>query len=458
MTTSAAPPDEASDDEPELDADELAEEDDEPIVEMTEDSLGGSTSVRDRDAALDGDLPLLMVHRERQRWNLLTPLVNELHRTNANSLSLGVVVNLPRLTDTAAHTWLTGNSRASLRIADPEVYSRDDLWGGMLLLERDGRPRQQAPGQPAPPPPRPLMPQQALQWAYWTQPLPTGPTASWVEQVLEAQRLAGANLLLTPGVPLEPQAAVASLAELEQQVTWARGALGGGERLAVNLTIDALWLSDTRLRTQLLNHIIETDDDVWYVRVKWPLMAATYGQLVDAAVLDGYQELASFMEDEQRVLLLPTSGGTGWVSLAWGATGFGTGIGSGARGFTTGRPIRMRQPPPRTPRYFERALLHTIDKTTADSLARIPGHVPCPCRYCAQLRNSPTWDYGLSGAHYLLTVGELTAALAGGSGKRAVARRLVRAADRYRSQVSTVVPLTGNESAAHLTAWLARLR
>jgi hypothetical protein len=64
----------------------------------------------------------------------------------------------------------------------------------------------------------------------------------------------------------------------------------------------------------------------------------------------------------------------------------------------------------------------------------------------------------MSGAHYLLTIGELTGSLAGGSGKRAVARRTVRAAERYRSEVNATVPLTGNDSAAHLAIWLERLR
>lgn len=203
--------------------------------------------------------------------------------------------------------------------------------------------------------------------------------------------------------------------------------------------------------------MVESDEDTWYVRVKWPFQQS-HAQLIDGALLDGYRELSAVMEDEDRVLLLPTTGGTGWVSLAWGATGFGTGIGSGARGFTTGRLIRRKGPvtaPP--PRYYEQPLLHSVEKTTADALARIPGYTTCTCMYCFQLRQLPNWNAELHGAHYLLSVAEQTAALARGSGRRGIARRMVRAARRTRDRVTSTVPLTDRDAPAHLPLWEERL-
>jgi hypothetical protein len=202
--------------------------------------------------------------------------------------------------------------------------------------------------------------------------------------------------------------------------------------------------------------IVDSDADTWYVRVKWPFQQS-YAQLVDAAVLDGYRELSTVMEDEERILLLPTSGGTGWVSLAWGATGFGTGIGSAARGFITGRPIRRKNPTPPQPRYFEQPLLHSVEKTTADALARVPGYVACTCMYCFELRQRPSWDAELHGSHYLLAVGEQTAALARGTGRRGVARRTVRRARRTRDRVINTVPLLDRDFPGHLSLWEERL-
>ncbi len=321
------------------------------------------------------------------------------------------------------------------------------MWGPPLLAERDGPPRPDDPG-------KPLMPQRTTPlWDYWNRDLPSGPTAAWVEEVVDAQRQAGANLLLTPGVPLDQHVPAPALDQLEEHVAWARTSLEDGERLAVNITVEAPWLATPALRTRLLNMIVESDEDTWYVRVKWPFQQS-YAQLVDGALLDGYRELSAVMEDEERALLLPTSGGTGWVSLAWGATGFGTGIGSAARGFTTGRPIRRKGPAiPPPPRYYEQPLLHSVEKTTADALARIPGYTTSTCIYCFQLRQLPNWDAELHGAHYLLAVGEQTAALARGSGRRGVARRMVRAARRTRDRVVGTVPLTDRDAPAHLSLW-----
>lgn len=432
------------------DFDAFEEPDDEQAIEMGPDSLGGSTQVRSRDEALDGGLPLLLLHREARYFKSLPGLIDQMHGMSAASLSLGVVVNLPRVKPDVAQTWLTNPCAASVRIADPELFRRPDMWGPDLLMERDGPPR---PDEPS----RPLMPQNTTRlWDYWNRELLSGPTQAWTAEVVDAQRQAGANLLLTPGVPLDQHAPIEALNQFEQHVSWSRNALETNERLAVNITIESPWLATPALRSRLLNVIFESDEDTWYVRVKWPFQQA-YAELIDGALLDGYRELAAFMEDEERILLLPTSGGTGWVSLAWGATSFGTGIGSAARGFTTGRPIRRKSPATASPRYYEPPLLHSVEKTTADALARIPGYTACTCMYCFQLRQLPSWSAELHGAHYLLAVGEQTAALARGSGRRGVARRMVRAARRTRDRVVSTVPLTDRDSPAHLTLWEERL-
>jgi hypothetical protein len=420
--------------------------------EIGPDSLGGASQVRSRDEALDGGLPLLMLHREASYFKRLPDVIAGIRGSHAASLSTAAVVNLPRLKPGVAETWLTSSYGASVLIADPEVYSRDDMWGVALHEEREGPPR------PTGEPRRPLMPKTAALWPYWNRPLDVGgPNRDWVREVLDAQREAGANLLLTPGTPLNEHDPVPSLHGVEQQVAWVREQLSGDERLAVNITMDGAWLASGALRAHLLNAIVESDENTWYIRVKWPF-APAYSQLADTAIIDGYRELSTVMEDQERVLLLPNSGGTGWISLAWGATGFGTGMGNVARGFTTGRVIRRKAPvPPIPPRYFERALLHTVEVTTSDALARIPGYRPCSCLYCSQLRAAQTWDSELSGAHYLLAIADQTAALAGGPNRRGMARRAVRAAIQTRDEVVRTVPLTDRDAPVHLPIWESRL-
>lgn len=111
------------------------------------------------------------------------------------------------------------------------------------------------------------------------------------------------------------------------------------------------------------------------------------------------------------------------------------------------------------PRYFERRLLHTIAKTSEDLLARLPGFVACSCGFCSRLRNSPSWDTGLSGGHYLMQVGAATSELAtpGGGGRRKIARKRVRLAQKYLIDALKSVPLSGADPPNHLPLWSQRL-
>jgi hypothetical protein len=59
--------------------------------------------------------------------------------------------------------------------------------------------------------------------------------------------------------------------------------------------------------------------------VQWPSSAKAWAQPTDEDLLIGYRKLAQIADDEERRLLLPQTGLTGWLMLAWGASGFGTG-------------------------------------------------------------------------------------------------------------------------------------
>lgn len=307
----------------ETDFDDVAQE-----TPMTPESLGGAEGILDRDLAIDGDLPLLLLHREHYHFKHVGQAMTELHQTAAASMSLGLILNLPTRTPAQAMADIDGATKASVLIADPACYARFDQWGPKLLVERDGT----RPAPPDKPPPRPLMRRQA-DWPYFCEPLPAGPTQTWVEKIIDAQRSVGANLILTPGLPLDSMAPAAALDSNRQHIDWATKTVDQDERLAVNITVGSEWLTNKSLRNRLLAEIVERDEDVWYIRVQWPALTSTYGQLCDVTLLDAYQELAVVCEDEDKRLLLPNSGGTGWLSLSWGATGFGTGIGSKARAF-----------------------------------------------------------------------------------------------------------------------------
>lgn len=250
---------------------------------------------------------------------------------------------------------------------------------------------------------------------------------------------------------------------MRQHAVWARNALAPGEHLAVNVTLPSSWLTTPSLRNRLLDEVIDMDDQVFYLRFRWPLLGQAYGQLLDETILGGYADVANVFEENDKVLVLPTSGLTGWVSLALGAHGFSTGIGSGERAFADTRVIKIPNRGPRpapTRRTFSPAILHVTDETTAQLLDSL-GPGSCLCRFCRTQRSLPAnqWEKSLAGAHYLRRVADLTADISRHSrGRRVAARSVVRNARNFASASASSVPLSGANDPKHLEIWAGLLR
>jgi hypothetical protein len=400
-------------------------------------------------AALRPGAPLLLLHRSHQHSKLLPTVISDASRRHAGALHIGVVASMPRMSPTGLRDFLSKTADAPVRIADPEAFARLDSFGPVLSGQRDGKPYVGLSTQP--------------HWQYFTETQPSGGTDSWVRATLAAQRNAGATVLLTPGVWLDPATSAGSLDTMRQHAEWAQSALEPGEHLAVNITMPASWLTTPALRNRLLDEIVDMDHEVFYLRVRWPLMAQPYGQLLNPGILDGYVQVANVFEENDKVLLLPNTGLTGWVALAWGAHGFSTGIGSGERAFAETRVIKIKQSGPRpapTHRTFAASVLHTTDVATAARLDAVPNAQPCTCRFCRTLRRLPSGQFSkeLAGAHYLRRVADLTAATTTHSrGRRVATRQTIRSARRFISGDASVVPLTGVNDPKHLPLWADRL-
>ncbi|CAG7640519.1 hypothetical protein SIM91_04025 [Rhodococcus opacus] len=426
------------------DLDETAlSDDDSPELDDEPDELEDPVS-----AALTPGAPLFIMHKSHQYAGILPNVLADVAGRHAGALHLGVIAPMPRMRPPALRTFLDGMSAAPLRIADPEAFARDDSFGPTLTAQRE----------------KPYVgPSTASYWSYFTDPQAGGHTEAWVGEVLDAQRDAGATVLLTPGLWADPATPDASLAIMRQHAVWARDALKPAEHLAVNATIPASWLTTPSLRNRLLDEVIDMDDEVFYLRVRWPLLGQAYGQLLDEAILDGYAEVANVFEENDKVLILPNSGMTGWVALALGAHGFSTGIGSGERAFADTRVIRIKRTGPRpapTRRTFSTSILHVTDEDTAQLLDALgPGN--CRCRFCRTQRRLPAgqWEKSLAGAHYLRRVADLTADISRHSrGRRVAARSVVRNARTFVTSSSTSVPLSGTNDPKHLPLWAGLLK
>ncbi|RYF52670.1 MAG: hypothetical protein EOO27_28035, partial [Comamonadaceae bacterium] len=353
-------------DESDDDAPELVVEPDEP-----EDPVA---------AALTPGAPLFVIHKSHQLAGILPDVLTDVSGRHSGAVHLGVIAPMPRMSPPALRTFLGRMSAAPVRIADPEAFAREDSFGPTLTAQR---------GKPF------VGPSTEGHWSYFTDPQVGGHTESWVGDVLDAQRDSGATVLLTPGVWADPATPDASLAIMRQHAVWARNALDPGEHLAVNITLPSSWLTTPSLRNRLLDEVIDMDDEVFYLRVRWPLLGQPYGQLVDEAILGGYAEVANVFEENDKVLILPNSGLTGWVALALGAHGFSTGIGSGERAFADTRLIRIKRTGPRpapTRRTFSTSILHVTDEDTAQLLDSLgPGR--CRCRFCRTQRSLPAGQW-----------------------------------------------------------------
>jgi hypothetical protein len=380
-----------------------------------------------RDKALGGTLPLLIVQRSHWFYKAIPRLLAQLHAADGDSLALGVSSFMHRASVKSHNAFGDSCDAAALRIVDP---------AGFLADPKDVRVPEE-------------LSAQALRW---------GPHlhggAVRAEDLLDLQRERSANLLLTSGRALDLSEARESVAAACDEGEDALAALKPGERLALNLTLSAEWLRRPGLLNTLLTELIERQHfGIWHIRVQWPAKTRAWSQPVDEQLLAGYRRLAQVADDEDRRLLLPQTGLTGWLMLAWGAAGFGTGLFGSNQAFL--EPAGPRKKTPTIERYFERQLLHFVERTDRPRITGDPLYAQCECPYCRPLLASPgaAWSHEYAGFHYLYNAGLLTAqtapANAGRRGPHGAVGKAVRAAARFEDGKG----LSGNSSPSHLRTW-----
>lgn len=375
-----------------------------------------------RDEALSGQAPLLLVHRAFQGSGALPRLLGSIVSATGGNVSLGTVTPLPRSTASSNAEWLSECVAASVRIADPSGFKLDSA---IVSCK--------------PPSDRSLR-----RWPY----LAADPLN--VTDVLDAQRQVGANLLLSPGRGVDPADPQDSLDRVFAEADQAVAELQGGERLALNLTLPRSWLNRPALRDQLLAQLLDQEQfDVWYIRVQWPSSLRSTEQPADLELLQGYKRLAQLAADEERTLLLPQTGLTGWLQLAFGAAGFGSGLPGSDQAFK--EPAGGGGGLTPIERYFEPKLLHSVERTVHDALRSRAGYVPCPCPYCPALHTAADWRHDLASLHQLHWTGRLAAdtAATGRGGAGGAVRRAVRTAITAAARE----PLAGPSDPRHLAVW-----
>jgi hypothetical protein len=405
----------------------------------------GNLASQATSAALTPGRPLYLMQRSHQHFSVLPAVCSAIRANYSGVISTGAVVPMPRLKQRQITDFFDSVGDVPVKIADPEGFARMDSFGPVLRAQRDDKPY--------------VGPSTESLWPYLTAPLPDGPTQIWVKDLVTTQRDAGATLLLTPGLWLDPAIPTKALESMRQQADWTRDALEAGEQMAVNITAPAAWLSNSSLLEKLLNEVVDMNDETFYIRVRWPLLQNPYGQLLDSSILFGYEELSRIFEENDKFLILPNTSLTGWLSLAWGTGGFSTGLGTGERSFADTRVIKIRatqtRPEP-TKRIYESSLLHVVESNVVDRIQALNEFDACGCVFCENLRRLPSgqFDKAQAGAHYLLEVARLTADVASSSsGALSRVREIVEAGLAGRRRIVQDVPLTGANDPKHLAVW-----
>ncbi|MGW3566422.1 hypothetical protein ACWDSL_21535 [Streptomyces sp. NPDC000941] len=391
-------------------------------------SQTGSAPPRiDRDQALTGSRPIYLVWRGGRYYKYIPRVLVGLHASYGDSLALGIIANIPSANAQSHRSFFNLSPVSALRIADPQCYLLDTE---VLRLSKE--------------------PIKARGYKYAPY-LADSEAPDWVQRVLNAQRAAGANLLLTPGRALDPDDPQRSLDRACEQGDDVLSRLGRGERTALNLTLPSRWLSSTALRNRLLDQIMDQDQfDTLYVRVQWA-QGKAFIPPENPELLAGIKKLANLCADEERCLLLPQTGLTGWYALAHGAAGFGLGVSGTDQAFA--EYVFRAGAKGAIERYFEKQLLHTPDRSTHNVLARTPGYLRCSCPYCPALFANEPWSHELSALHHLHSMGELTAKVQRDSvrnGRHAAVRRIVAAAQRF---ATGLPPVSAEQAPKHLDAW-----
>jgi hypothetical protein len=359
------------------------------------------------------DKPILLVHKSHQQYQRLPELLHTLDREVGGTVTLGASLNLPCQAASRARRYLDQFPASVLKLADPAVFRHADQLG------------------------EPAKKNDQKHFRYMTAPLPASPNRRWISELLHLQEDVGATALLTP-------TGVVDDADPEQQLTnaldWVRSTRQANPALPmfVNLTFSRYWLMNPRLRDRLLEELVESQERLWYLRFRWAVVKPPYSQQRNLDLLEGYRELARVARVEGKVLLLPTSGLTGWLGTAWGARGFGTGMGPAEQAFADRTTFRMPAGSrrPRRHRYFEPSLLHVVSLATHQSLIGSRDYLTCQCPFCEELDatnadlDPTTWARDASGLHYLFQSGRLLADLQAGDSQAEARKEVERAMKR----------------------------
>jgi hypothetical protein len=174
--------------------------------------------------------------------------------------------------------------------------------------------------------------------------------------------------------------------------------------------------------------------------------------------LAGYKELCNLAQDEDRFLILPQSGLTGWYFLAHGASSFSTGTSQASQGFDEHRIVRRAKGSVNPERFFEKSLLNHAEFSVNSTLRADARYLACGCKWCGGIEQSGVYASRAAAWHSVHAQGMLTAdlqqqAAVNNRGRLAAIRKIIRQAKAFTDDQS----LVGRDNPRYLNNWLSML-
>lgn len=233
--------------------------------------------------------------------------------------------------------------------------------------------------------------------------------AGWLQEIARTQVQLGASAVITPSLLLDSSDGET---ELRQMLAWATRARqtpeAKDEQFLTGLSLHRDWVMKDDKRELLLNVVTDSEDEGFYIVVRWHAPAKGDQQLASQEGLEGLVEVAEVLREDEREVVFGRVGLAGWVLMSLGATAFSA---SPYPSHVFRDPIkfaRKRGGPtiPRVEQYLDRRLLSYVPFARMNVVNQFSGIANCSCTACSDLASGyadrPAFQ------HYLGTLADLS--------------------------------------------------
>jgi hypothetical protein len=281
---------------------------------------------------------------------------------------------------------------------------------------------------------------------------PAANQVRFVTDVIEAQRHAGASVLVSPWML---HGTSQTEHELSATIGFAETALAitdDGEHLLMGVEATEGVFATSEARNAMINELVEGPELPVYLRMRVNPPAG-YMPYQQRDALGGLRDVVRALESNDRPVALPQSGLAGWLMCAFGARSFGAGASGSMQRNTAPTGGGGGLPPLHW--YFIPQLLGFIQAEEVPDCAEVEGFELCDCPYCAS--RPPGVGAGFNseaaGKHFLWWCARLAAELDPGDPARTV-RALVAAASTFAGALDeAAVSLDPRSRPTHLPVW-----